>query len=111
MQCKKYNIKDIQDLLNNKRNVTENSKEKEIKYYDNILKIIENEFTSEIYNTSNLDTGYDEIIKNDKIKITLTTSDNQRNNKNNNMTRIDLGKCEIILRNFYNISINESLYI
>ena len=27
------------------------------------------------------------------------------------MTKIDLGECEIILRNFYNISINESLYI
>ena len=27
------------------------------------------------------------------------------------MTRIDLGECEILLRNFYNISINESLYI
>ena len=27
------------------------------------------------------------------------------------MTRIDLGKCEALLRNYYNISINESLYI
>ena len=27
------------------------------------------------------------------------------------MTRIDLGKCEFLLRKFYNISINESLYI
>ena len=27
------------------------------------------------------------------------------------MTRIDLGECEILLRNFYNISINEGLYI
>ena len=30
---------------------------------------------------------------------------------NNNMTKIDLGDCEIKLRNFYNLSINESLYI
>ena len=27
------------------------------------------------------------------------------------MTRIDLGECEILLRNFYIISINETLYI
>ena len=27
------------------------------------------------------------------------------------MTRIDLGECENLLRDFYNISINESLYI
>ena len=76
-----------------------------------MLKIIENEFTSAIYNTSNIDNGQDEIIKNDKITITLTTSENQKNNINNNMTKIDLGECEIILRNFYNISISESLYI
>ena len=29
---------------------------------------------------------------------------------NNNITRIDLGECETLLRNFYNISINNSLY-
>ena len=27
------------------------------------------------------------------------------------MTRIDLGECEILLRNFYNISINETFYL
>ena len=27
------------------------------------------------------------------------------------MTKIDLGECETLLRNFYNISINESIYI
>ena len=31
---------------------------------------------------------------------------NQRNNLNNSMTKIDLGECEILLRNYYNISIN-----
>ena len=43
--------------------------------------------------------------------ITITTTQNQKNNINNNMTRIDLGKCEALLRNYYNISINDSLYI
>ena len=75
MECKEY---DIEDLLNNKRNETEDSKEKEIKYYDNILKIIENNFISENYNTSDIDNGKDEIIKHDKITITLTTLDNQK---------------------------------
>ena len=27
------------------------------------------------------------------------------------MTRLDLGECETKLRNFYNISVNESIYI
>ena len=38
-----YNESDIKDILNIKRNETEKSKEKEINYYDNILKIIEND--------------------------------------------------------------------
>ena len=112
-----YTIKqDIEDiikniLINNEGNQTEKTKDEEIKYYDNILKIIENEFTSENYDTFNLEHGQDDIIKTEKIITTLTTSENQKNNKNNNMTRIDLGECETLLRNFYNISINETLYI
>ena len=51
------------------------------------------------------------MIKNEKLTITLTTPQNQRNNININMTKIDLGECEILLRKFYNISDNESLYI
>ena len=109
----KQDIEDIikNILINNEGNKTEKTKDEEIKYYDNILKIIENEFTSENYETFNLEHGQDDIIKNEKIITTLTTSENQKNNKNNNMTRIDLGECETLLRNFYNISINETLYI
>ena len=112
-ECVKYNIEDkINNIfLNNKENLTEISKEKEIEIYDEILQIIDKEFTSENYNTSKLKSGQDDIIKTDRIIATLTTSENQRNNINNNMTRIDLGECENLLRDFYNISINESLYI
>ena len=50
------------------------------------------------------------------MHVTLTKSENQKNNINNesyitNDTLIDLAECEISLRNFYNISNNESLYI
>ena len=109
----KQDIEDIikNILINNEGNKTEKTKDEEIKYYDNILKIIENEFTSENYDTFNLEHGQDDIIKTEKIITTLTTSENQKNNKNNNMTRIDLGECETLLRNFYNISINETLYL
>ena len=89
----------------------EKSKEKEIKYYDDVIKILETIFTAEDYDTSNIDNGQDEIIKTGKITTTLTTTENQRNKTNNNMTRIDLGKCEILLRNFSNLSDNEKLYI
>ena len=112
MECIKSDILDlIKNILENNKNITEKSKEEEIKYYDNILEIVENEFTSYNYNTSNLDNGKDEIIESEKLIITFTTTQNQKNNENNNMTRIDLGECEILLRNFYNISINETLYL
>ena len=98
-------------LVNNEKNITESSQKEEIKYYDNIINIIENEFTSRNYDTNNIDKGQDEFIKTGKITTTLTTSENQKNNINNNMTKIDLGECETKLRNFYNISVNESIYI
>ena len=83
-------------------------------YYDNILKTVESGFTSINYDTSNLEKGNDESLKTEKVIITFTTSENQKNNiKNNmtNMTTIDLGECEILLRNYYNISNNETLYM
>ena len=45
------------------------------------------------------------------MTITFTTIQNQKNNINNNITTIDLGKCEEILRKSYNISENETLYM
>ena len=112
MECIKYDIKTIIDnLLNYERNETEKIMEKETKYYDNILKNIENEFTSDNYDTFNLDKGDTDIIYIEKLIITLTEYENQWNNRNNNMTKIDLGECETSLRNYYNISSNESIYI
>ena len=112
MECIKYDIKDLKKyLLNDEKNETKKTKEEEIKFYDNVLEIFEKGFTSENYDTSNLDSGEDEIINTDKLIITFTTSQNQRNNINNNMTRINLGECETLLRNYYNIPINESIYL
>ena len=90
----KFDIKNmIKDIIKNEKNET---KEEEIKYYDKILKAIETGFTSEKYNTSNLDNGEDEQLKMDKIIIVFTTTKNQKNNKNNNISSIDLGECEIL---------------
>ena len=96
----------IENLINNKTN-----KEEEEKYYDTILKTIEDIFTSKIYNTSKLDNGNDEIIETEKVKVILTTTENQKNNINSNMTSIDLGECENSLRQSYNLSDNETVYI
>ena len=106
---------DVEDvinyILNIEKNRTEGSKLEQIKYYDNILQNIESSFTSIHYDTSKIDSGIDEIITTDKMTVTFTTTENQKNNINNNMTSIDLGECEILLRNFYNISSNATLYM
>ena len=58
---------------------------------------------SDKYDKSHLVKGYDEILKIDKMIVALTTQNNQRNNLYNNMSSIDLGKCEKVLKNYYNI--------
>ena len=45
------------------------------------------------------------------MEISSTTTQNQKNNLNDNMTRIDLGECEILLRKYYNLTNNETLYM
>ena len=74
---------------------------------------IESFFTSEIYDTSILDEGEDQIFEINKLKIILTTSSNQKSwsNKNNNITSIELGQCETFLKQYYNISEEKVLYI
>ena len=105
------NLDDILDyLLSNGLNGTE-SREEEILFYDNILWNLEYGFTSETFDTSNIENGIDQILKTEKLTITFSTTKNQKNNINKDMTTIDLGECEILLRKFYNISDNEPLYM
>ena len=73
----------IENVIKNK------TKSNEIEYYDTILKEIEEIFTSDNYDTTNLDNGKDDIIQIEKMNITLTTTFYLKNNKN--MTSINLG--------------------
>jgi len=77
---------------------------------DIMLLNIEKDFISGNYNTSNLESGNEDIIELEKIIITLTTSQNQKNNKNYNVTTLDLKECEVSLRKEYNIS-DQTLFI
>ncbi len=64
-----------------------------------MLKNAEISFTSEEYNTSNLDNGNEEIIKNRNILTTSTTTKTQKNNYDNNinnLTSIYMGDCETL---------------
>ena len=82
-----------------------------IRLQDKFLDNIEKGFTSDNYNTSGLDSGNDDIIQYHKITITLTTTENQKNSYDKNVTTIDFSGCEKILRNIYNISQDKILYM
>ena len=59
-----------------------------------------------------MEIGNDDIIELDKIKITLTTTKNQKDEeKNINLTTIDLKECEKLLKDAYHIPDEEILYI
>ena len=55
----------------------------------------------------------EEEIKDEKkdFRITLTTTKIQKINENKNISEINFGKCEFKLKDEYNITYNESLYI
>ena len=61
----------------------ENRKEEEINNYNQILEKSELIFTSNNYNLTNINNGEDEFINVNKMLITFTTTENQKNNKEN----------------------------
>ena len=80
--------------------------------FDNILKKIEYIFTSKEYDTTEIENGRNNIFKYKNMIVTLTSTINQKNNENNgNVSTINLGDCERLLREAYNISENETLFI
>ena len=85
------------------------SKQEEIIYYDEIIKNIEEIFTSKYYDKSIIYGGEDKMIETEKVIITLTSTQNMNKNKNNNMTLIYFEECENKLRKYYNLSDNETL--
>ena len=114
-ECIEVILEDILvNLLGNGLNGTE-SREEQIIFYDNILTNLEVGFTSNKYDTSDIDNGLEQILKAENLTITFTSIQNQKNNiinnLNNNMTTIDLGDCEALLREFYHIPDNEPLYL
>ena len=91
----------------------EENKIQEIKIQNKILENIEKEFISNIYNTSNIDSGNEEVIKFEKMNITLTSTDIEINKFYENISSpiININDCENSLRQTYNISNNQKIYI
>ena len=84
----------------------ENSKEIEEKVVENIKEDLTNGF-----NTSNIDSGKNVVIAQKDSTITITSTENQRNEKSSNLTTIDLGECETKIKDEYKIPKDKSLYI
>ena len=107
----KYKVNEIIEESDNVIKDEKEKKEEEIKMQDKFLDNIEKGFTSDNYNTSGLENGKDDIIQDNKLTITLTTTDKQKNNDNKNMITIDFSECETILRNVYKIPDDNKIYM
>jgi len=80
---------------------------------DDIINKIKNELKDEDFDSliSDVINGNDFIIKKEDVIFQITTSENQANNRNNNISNINLGECENLLREYYNIKEDEQLLI
>ena len=78
-----------------------------IKAKETIINIIRDEINTLKINEKEKDL----VIKGKNITYQITSSYNQLNGENNNITSIDIGKCENILKKKYNIKNNENLII
>jgi len=99
----------IQEML--AKDISEKNEEELKEYYDILQELIKKYFTSEKYDLSILNNNEDEIIESEKMNIIFATLNNLKNNRNNNNITLDLEDCEDLLREFYNITNNETLYI
>ena len=64
-----------------------------------------------IIKNSNVTNGEDYIQIEKNVAYIVTTTENQKNNKENNYSTIDFGECEDTLKEKYNISQNDSLIL
>ena len=64
------------------------------------------------FDTADIDEGGDIVIEEKGTKLTITSTENQKNSENDkNSTTINLGECETKLKEYYKIPLNKSLYI
>ena len=101
----------ISERLSQKCVINYESTEKEsIEFEEKAIENVKEELTNG-YNTAEIDDGKDVIINQEYSTITISTTENQKNDQSPNTTIINLGKCENKLKQVYNISNNKSLYI
>ena len=82
----------------------------EEKIIDELVINMNNNFTKS-FNLKTIIKGQDITFTSGKVTYTLTSTKNQKYNRYNNETTINLNKCEEKLKEEYNISSNDFLYI
>ena len=98
----------VNDLLisNNTKSFNSSYMEKQDQILEKVQDIINNGL-----DTTDIKKGNDITMNTGTVNYTITTTSNQKNNKNNNVSTINLGECENKLKEKYNISKNDTLYI
>ena len=77
---------------------------------EEIISIL-NEFLNNKSSTNYLDENDELIVHKDDMKIAFTSTYIQKKNENLNLTTINLGRCEKVLKNIYNITDESYLYM
>ena len=108
----KMKYQKIKPKENSENNNEENNKNEEVKAQNIILDNYEKGFTSEEYNTSEIDQGQDDVYEEKDMTVTFSNLENQKKKENekNNFTSIHFGDCETKLREYYNIPENKLFY-
>ena len=86
------------------------SNEMTIEEADEYLKYLQRQLLNG-FNTTDIDKGNDFTFSNGKITISITSALNQKNNNYTNISTINLGNCENILKEEFSVSNNSDLYI
>jgi len=113
--CEIEGNKDINNCLECKEeftfeiNISNSNYKNCIKNNISIYKVVENLINN--FNFIDLNDGNDKKIISENKEIILTSTTNQKKKEDKNNITMDLGQCENILKNHYNISYNNSLYI
>ena len=111
-EIKKINDYNKTELFKIFSKINNNSLSLKDKYIKNIKTELLNGNLDSLLSSSLEGERKDIIINYENIIYQITTSDNQNNyNSNYNISSIKLGECETILKNYYNISENETLLI
>ena len=96
----KINEKEMSTIITTIINIIKDKRDKDIEQY------------REIVSDFNVSENKEDIIESkDNVTYQMTTTDNQKNNTNKNISSIDLGECEKILKDKYKIDDNLPLII